>query len=63
MGIPAGAAIVLRRDEDGRMTHQVLEEIVRAKMPIRPEVFKRWQQAIRELLNTPDEPATKKARA
>jgi hypothetical protein len=33
------------------MVHPVLAEIVRAKAPIRPEVFRRWQQAIaREII-------------
>jgi hypothetical protein len=36
------------------MTHPVLEEIARAKYPIRHDVFYRWQQAIRTLLATPD---------
>lgn len=27
--------------------HPVLDEILRAKLPIRPDVFGRWQRAIR----------------
>lgn len=27
--------------------HPVLEEIARARLPVRPEVFARWQQTIR----------------
>lgn len=28
------------------MPHPVLDEIVRAKLPLRPEVLRRWQQVI-----------------
>jgi hypothetical protein len=41
------------------MTHPVLEEIARAKYPIRHDVFYRWQQAIRQLLATPEPAITK----
>jgi hypothetical protein len=36
------------------MPHPVLEEIVRARPPIRDDVFRRWQQAIQRELLTPD---------
>ena len=36
------------------MTHPVFDEIVRARLPIKPEVFRRWQQEIRKLQHHPD---------
>jgi hypothetical protein len=36
------------------VTHPVFDEILRARLPIREDVFKRWQQEIRAIVNTPD---------
>ena len=38
------------------MPHPVLEEIVRAKEPIRSEVLRRWQRVIQDELLTPSKP-------
>lgn len=34
----------------------VLQEIVRARLPIRPDVLRRWQQEIQKMLTAPATP-------
>jgi hypothetical protein len=47
------------------VNHPVFDEILRARLPIREDVFKRWQQEIRAIVNTPEDvqltPALEKA--
>jgi hypothetical protein len=49
------------------MQHPIVDEIIRAKWPVQPQVLKRWQRALQEMRETAqinaEVAATKKGRS